>query len=99
MRACTVCHIRETADYPFPSADWNLCPHHTPSAAGLSHADRRGRSFPKGTRGVCANCDVEIITIAADYWVHVDSYGMNPGNPDNHDIAPILMGGRPVVKG
>lgn len=40
MRACTVCHIRETADYPFPSADRDLCSHHTPSASGLSRVDR-----------------------------------------------------------
>ena len=39
-RTCTVCRIRETADCPFPSAEWDLCPHHTPSASGLSHTDR-----------------------------------------------------------
>lgn len=27
-RHCTVCRIRETADYPFPSADWDLCWNH-----------------------------------------------------------------------
>jgi len=25
IRECTVCHIRETEDYPFPSDEWSLC--------------------------------------------------------------------------
>jgi len=27
-RRCTVCHIRETSDYPFPSVVWDLCWNH-----------------------------------------------------------------------
>jgi hypothetical protein len=27
-RVCSVCRIRETDAYPFPSADWDLCPKH-----------------------------------------------------------------------
>lgn len=28
MRMCTVCRIRETDDYPFPTTDWDLCWNH-----------------------------------------------------------------------